>query len=54
MPTRKPFAGGVILFASIMVGLLWGAATGRATQGVLFGTIGGAALATLLWLMQRR
>jgi hypothetical protein len=54
MPSAKPFAGGLVLFAGITIGLTWGIANGRAMQGVLFGTIASAAVALLLWLGQRR
>ena len=54
MATRKPQAGGFLIFAAIIVGLVWGIATGQATRGALFGTIAGIALATLLWLVDRR
>lgn len=54
MASRKPQAGGFLIFAAILAGLVWGIATGQATRGVLFGTIAGAGLAILLWLVDRR
>ena len=54
MSDRKPFAGGFILFAAITAGLIWGAANGRAMQGILFGTVAGGAVALLLWLTRQR
>lgn len=54
MATRKPRAGGFLIFAAIIAGVVWGIATGQAMRGVLFGTIAGIALAVLLWLVDRR
>jgi hypothetical protein len=54
MATREPRAGGFLIFAAIIGGLVWGIATGQAMRGVLAGTIAGAALALLIWLIDRR
>ena len=51
--TPKPVAGGFFIFAAIIVGLVWGAATGQAMRGVLIGTLAGIALAVLVWLIER-
>ena len=54
MTKGKPIAGGFFLFALITIGFVWGAATGQAMRGVLLGTAVGAAVALLLWLIDRR
>lgn len=54
MATRKSQAGGFLLFVAIIAGLVWGVMTGQAMRGVLFGTLAGAGLATILWLVDRR
>ena len=54
MASRKPQAGGFLIFAAIIIGVVWGIATGQAMRGVLIGTIAGAGLAILLWLVDRR
>lgn len=54
MASRRPQAGGFLIFAAIIAGLVWGVATGQAMRGILIGTIGGIALATILWLIDRR
>jgi len=53
MAPSKPLAGGFFIFAAIVIGLVWGAANGEATRGVLFGTILGIVLAVLVWLFDR-
>ena len=46
-------AGGFFIFAAIIAGFAWGAATGQAMRGVIFGTIAGVAIAALVWLFER-
>jgi hypothetical protein len=46
-------AGGFFLFLGIIGGLVWGTATGQAMRGVLIGTVAGAVLAFLFWLIDR-
>ena len=54
MTNRTPVAGGFFLSLLILAGFIWGAATGHAMRGILFGTLAGAAVAGLLWLADRR
>jgi hypothetical protein len=54
MTKRKPIAGGFFLFLLITIGFIWGAATGQAMRGIMIGAIAGAAVALLLWLVDRR
>ena len=54
MTKRGPQAGGFFLFLGIAGGLIWGAITGEAMRGVLFGTLTGVAAALFVWLMDRR
>ena len=54
MTNRKPLAGGFFLSVLIIAGFVWGAATGQAMRGILFGTLAGIALALVLWLFDRR
>ena len=54
MTKGKPIAGGFFLFLLITIGFAWGAATGQAMRGILLGTLAGATVALLLWLVDRR
>ena len=54
MTNRKPIASGFFLSLLIIIGFIWGAATGEAMRGILFGTLAGIGLALLLWLVDRR
>jgi len=54
MTNRKPIAGGFFLSVLIIAGFVWGAVTGQAMRGILFGTLAGIALALILWLVDRR
>ena len=54
MTNRKPIAGGFFLSILIITGFIWGAATGQAMRGILFGTLAGIALVLILWLVDRR
>ena len=54
MINRKPIAGGFFLSVLIITGFVWGAATGQAMRGILFGTLAGIVLALVLWLVDRR
>jgi hypothetical protein len=54
MTNRKPIAGGFFLFILIIAGFVWGAATGQAMRGILFGTLAGMGLVLILWLVDRR
>jgi hypothetical protein len=47
-------AGGCFLTLCILGGFVAGLAIGNPMKGVLIGTAAGAALALLLWLMDRR
>lgn len=47
-------AGGCFLTLCILGGFIAGLAIGNPMKGVLIGTAAGAALALLLWLMDRR
>jgi hypothetical protein len=47
-------AGGCFLTLCILGGFVAGLAIGNPMKGVLIGTAAGAALAVLLWLMDRR
>ena len=51
-PTAK--AGGCFLTFCILAGFVVGLASGNPMKGVLLGTGIGAALAVLLWLIDRR
>jgi hypothetical protein len=39
---------------AILIGSVWGVSIGNPMKGVLAGTIGGAAMATAIWLLDRR
>lgn len=54
MATRKPQAGGFLIFAAMIAGSIWGISTGQAMRGVLIGAIAGAVLALAFWLIDRR
>jgi hypothetical protein len=54
MTSRRPLAGGCFLTLFILVGFLAGLAIRNPMKGVLIGTAVGAALAILLWLVDRR
>lgn len=54
MNARDPRAGGCFLTACILAGFLVGLAINNPMKGVLGGTAIGAALAILLWLIDRR
>jgi hypothetical protein len=54
MPTRSTRAGGCFLTIFILAGFLFGLAIRNPMQGVLIGTGIGAALALLIWLVDRR
>lgn len=47
-------AGGCFLTIAILVGFVVGLAMQDPMRGVLIGTIGGAAVAVLVWLLDRR
>ncbi len=51
---RNPRAAGAILALTVIAGAILGAACGQPTIGVLAGTALGAAIATLVWLVDRR
>lgn len=46
-------AGGCLWTAAILVGTVWGISAGNPMKGVLAGTIAGAAIAILVWLLDR-
>lgn len=54
MTGRTPLAGGCLLTIFILGGFVAGLGIGNPMQGVLAGTAVGAALATMLWLLDRR
>ncbi len=51
---RSPAAGGIFLFLGPVIGAVYGAARGEPVTWMLVGFAGGAALATLIWLIDRR
>jgi hypothetical protein len=53
MATRKPMAGGFFWMAGILIGAVWGVAAGNPMKGILIGTCAGAAIAALIWLLDR-
>ncbi|WP_309610288.1 hypothetical protein [Sphingomonas sp.] len=53
MRTPTTQAGGLFLMLGIIGGTIWGMTTGRVMLGVLTGTGIGAALAVVLWLIDR-
>jgi uncharacterized membrane protein YccC len=54
MNRRTSSAGGCFLTVFILLGFLGGLAIRNPMKGVLIGTAVGAALATLVWLLDRR
>lgn len=54
MTKRTPLAGGCFLTIFILAGFVIGLAIRNPMKGVLIGTGLGAALATILWLLDRR
>jgi glutamine amidotransferase-like uncharacterized protein len=54
MPTNSTRAGGCFLTICIIAGFFFGLAIRNPMKGVLVGTAAGAALAVLLWLIDRR
>ena len=54
MPTRSTRAGGCFLTIFILAGFILGLAIANPMKGVLIGTGTGAALALLIWLIDRR
>ena len=54
MTKPKPLAGGCFLTICILGGFFVGLAINDPMKGVILGTALGAALATLLWLINRR
>lgn len=54
MTPSKPLAGGCFLTICILGGFVVGLAINDPMKGVILGTALGAALATLLWLVNRR
>ena len=53
MTKPGPMAGGFFIFAAIIAGFAWGAATGQTMRGVLIGTIAGMMIAALVWIFDR-
>lgn len=51
---RFPSAGGIFLFLGPVVGALVGIGRGEPILGMLCGFIAGAALALLVWVIDRR
>ena len=54
MAKRNPMAGGFLWMVSILIGAAWGIAAGKPMDGILIGTAIGAALAVVVWLLDRR
>lgn len=54
MAKRTPMAGGFLLMAAILIGAVWGVATGNPMKGILIGTGTGIAIALLIWLLDSR
>ena len=54
MPTPTPMAGGFFLILPIVVGFLWGVASGRAMQGAITGLGLGLLCAFIVWAIDRR
>ena len=53
MTTPTPMAGGFFLILPIVIGFLWGLASGRAMQGAIAGLAIGLVLAFAIWLIDR-
>jgi hypothetical protein len=53
MATRKPMAGGFFWMAGILIGAVWGVVAGNPMKGILIGTGAGAAIAAVIWLLDR-
>ncbi|QNP47057.1 hypothetical protein H9L14_08580 [Sphingomonas sediminicola] len=47
-------AGGFLLMAAILIGAVWGVATGNPMKGILIGTGIGIGVAALIWLLDSR
>lgn len=54
MPQRNSRAGGCFLTIFILAGFLYGLSIQNPMKGVLIGTAIGAALAVVVWLIDRR
>lgn len=46
-------AGGFFWMAGILIGAVWGVAAGNPMKGILIGTCSGAAIAAVIWLLDR-
>jgi hypothetical protein len=53
MAKRSPLAGGFFWMAAILIGTVSGVVAGNPMKGVLIGTAAGAAIALVLWLVDR-
>lgn len=53
-PKDSPSAGGAILAIAIIVGAVGGVIAGQSSIGFLIGAATGLALATAMWLKERR
>lgn len=53
MTSPTPMAGGFFLVLPIVVGFMWGVASGRAMQGAIVGLGVGVLLAMVVWLVDR-
>ena len=54
MGKQTPMAGGFLWMAAILAGAVWGISAGNPMQGILIGTVAGAAIAVIVWLIDRR
>ena len=53
-PARNPIAGGALIAIGAMGGAVIGLSRGEVTAGFLIGVGAGAAVALIIWLLDRR
>lgn len=54
MATRSPVAGGFAIALGATVGGFYGITRGQPSAGLIIGTAIGAAIAVMVWLLDRR